>query len=125
MPMFLSYMASGGQPFVNLLLPLTILMEIGCGLTLSFGKKSIYTAVILALFTIPTTAIFHALWSANAASFLKLDLPLRVVRENTDVHTLVAYHPAPAMTNAALLTNGQLAGFSRVEALIADTVMHK
>jgi putative oxidoreductase len=69
-PMFLSYVASGGLPFVKLLLPLTILMEFGCGLMLSFRWKSIYAAVILALFTIPTTAIFHAFWSADAASFL-------------------------------------------------------
>jgi putative oxidoreductase len=70
MPMFLSHMASGGLPFVNLLLPLTILMEIGCGLMLIFGKKSIYAAVILALFTIPATALFHEFGSADAASFL-------------------------------------------------------
>jgi uncharacterized protein (DUF302 family) len=57
---------------------------------------------------------------------LALDLPLRVlVRENTVGQTFVAYHPAPAMTNVVLLTNEQLAGFSRVEALIADTVMHQ
>jgi putative oxidoreductase len=68
--MFLSYMASGGLPFVKLLLPLTILMEFGCGLMLIFRWKSIYAAVILPLFTMPTTAIFHAFWSADAASFL-------------------------------------------------------
>ena len=57
-PIFLSYMASGGLPFVKLLLALTILMEFGRGFMLVFQWKSIYAAVILALFTIPTTAIF-------------------------------------------------------------------
>jgi hypothetical protein len=48
-----------------------------------------------------------------------------LVRENTNGQTLVAWHPAPAMTNAVVLTNEQLAGFSRVETLLADTAMHK
>jgi putative oxidoreductase len=69
-PMFLRYMASGGLPFVKLLLTLTVLMEVGCGLMLVFRWKSIYAAVILAVFTIPTTAIFNAFWSADADSFL-------------------------------------------------------
>jgi putative oxidoreductase len=68
--MFLDYMAGGGLPLVSVLLPLTILMEVGCGLMLISGWKSVYAAVILALFTIPTTFIFHAFWSADAASVL-------------------------------------------------------
>jgi uncharacterized protein (DUF302 family) len=55
-----------------------------------------------------------------------LDLPMRLlVRENSDGRILVAYHPAPAMTNSVVLTSEQLVGFSRVEALIADTVTRK
>jgi putative oxidoreductase len=69
-PMFLSYMAGGGLPFVTPLLLLTILIELGGGLMLISGWKSFYAGVILALFVIPTTAIFHAFWRADAADFL-------------------------------------------------------
>jgi putative oxidoreductase len=68
--MFLGYMASGGLPFVKVLLPLTILMELIGGLMLVFGWKSIYAAVVLAVFTILATATFHQFWSADAASFV-------------------------------------------------------
>jgi uncharacterized protein (DUF302 family) len=58
-----------------------------------------------------------------ATPIVALDLPLRVlVREDAGGQTVVAYHPAAAMTNLVTLTDQQLAGFSRVEALIADTI---
>lgn len=54
---------------------------------------------------------------------LALDLPLRVlVREDSSGRTMVAYHPAAAITNATVLTNDQLARFSKAETLIAKTV---
>jgi uncharacterized protein (DUF302 family) len=52
-----------------------------------------------------------------------LDLPLRVlVRQDPSGQTIVAYHPAASMTDLVVLTDAQLAGFSRVETLIADTI---
>ena len=52
-----------------------------------------------------------------------LDLPLRVlVREDPSGSTIVAYHPAASMTDLVVLTDAQLAGFSRAETLIADTI---
>jgi putative oxidoreductase len=59
-----------GLPLVAVLLPLTILMKLSCGLMLIFRWRSIYAAVILALITVPTTIIFHAFSGADAASFL-------------------------------------------------------
>jgi putative oxidoreductase len=69
-PMFMAYMASGGLPLVNVLLPVTIFVEFVGGLMLIFGWKSIYAAVVLAVFTILATATFHQFWSADAASFV-------------------------------------------------------
>jgi uncharacterized protein (DUF302 family) len=58
-----------------------------------------------------------------ATPALALDLPLRVlVRQDANGQTVVTYHPAAAITNAVVLTDQQLAGFSKVEALIADTI---
>jgi uncharacterized protein (DUF302 family) len=55
-----------------------------------------------------------------ATPALGLDLPLRVlVREDVNGQTVVAYHPAAAITNTVALGDEQLAGFSRAEALIA------
>jgi uncharacterized protein (DUF302 family) len=61
-----------------------------------------------------------------ATPALALDLPLRVlVREDTNGRTVVTYHPAAAITTVVVLTDQQLAGFSKVEALIADTIKGK
>ena len=61
------YMASKGMPLVPLLLPLTICLELGCGLMLVFGWHARLAAFILFLFIIPTTLIFHNFWAAPPA----------------------------------------------------------
>ena len=61
------YMASKGMPLVSLLLPLTICLELGCGLMLVFGWHARLAAFILFLFIIPTTLIFHNFWAAPPA----------------------------------------------------------
>ena len=57
-----SYMASKGLPLVDVLLPLTILVELGGGLLLALGWKARWAAAALLLFLIPTTLIFHQFW---------------------------------------------------------------
>jgi len=63
------WMASAGLPAASVLLVPTIALEIGGGLMLITGWKVRYAAAVVALFLIPTTLIFHAFWSADAASF--------------------------------------------------------
>ena len=60
------YMASAGLPFVDALLVLTIAVELGGGLLLVLGWKARWAALVLFLFLIPATLIFHAFWSAPA-----------------------------------------------------------
>jgi putative oxidoreductase len=63
------YMSSAGLPMVNVLLVITIAIEIGCGLSLVTGWKALYGSVVLALFLIPITFVFHAFWNADPANF--------------------------------------------------------
>jgi putative oxidoreductase len=63
------WMASSGLPFADVLLAATIVLEVGAGLMLVTGIQARLAAAALALFLIPTTAIFHAFWSADAAGF--------------------------------------------------------
>ena len=63
------WMASSGLPMANLLLAVTILLELGGGLLLITGFQAGLAAAALALFLVPVTAIFHAFWSADAAGF--------------------------------------------------------
>lgn len=63
------WMASLGVPLASLLLSGAIALEVGTGLMLIAGIKADYAAAALALFLIPVTLIFHAFWSADAASF--------------------------------------------------------
>jgi uncharacterized membrane protein YphA (DoxX/SURF4 family) len=55
-------MASKGLPMVDILLPLTIAVELGGGLLLALGWKARWAAAVLFLFLIPTTLIFHQFW---------------------------------------------------------------
>jgi putative oxidoreductase len=63
------WMASSGLPFASLLLALTIAIEVGGGLMLITGIQARLAAIVIALFLIPVTAVFHAFWSADAANF--------------------------------------------------------
>lgn len=53
------YMASKGLPLVALLLPLTILVELGGGLLIAIGWKARWAAAVIFLFLIPVTLVFH------------------------------------------------------------------
>jgi putative oxidoreductase len=63
------WMASSGLPAASLLLAATIVIEVGGGLLLITGYKARLAALVIALFLIPVTVVFHAFWSADAASF--------------------------------------------------------
>lgn len=53
------YMASHGLPMVAVLLPLTILVELGGGLLIVIGWKARWAAAVTFLFLIPVTLVFH------------------------------------------------------------------
>jgi len=53
------YMASKGLPMVGLLLPLTILVELGGSLLIVLGWKARWAAAVIFLFLIPVTLVFH------------------------------------------------------------------
>lgn len=53
------YMASKGLPLVDVLLPLTILIELGGGLLIALGWKVRWAAAVIFLFMIPVTLVFH------------------------------------------------------------------
>jgi len=59
------YMAASGVPAVSALLPLTILVEVGAGLLLALGYKARWAALVLFLFLIPVTLVFHAFWGLD------------------------------------------------------------
>jgi len=58
-----SYMASKGMPWPQVLLPGAILIELGGGLALMLGWKARWAALAMFLFCIPTTLIFHDFWA--------------------------------------------------------------
>ena len=53
------YMASKGIPMVDVLLPLTILVELGGGLLIAIGWNARWAAAVTFLFLIPVTLVFH------------------------------------------------------------------
>jgi putative oxidoreductase len=66
------YMASKGLPLVPVLLALTILIELGGGLLLAIGYKARWAALVIFLFLIPVTFIFHPFTDpAQVNAFMK------------------------------------------------------
>lgn len=57
------YMASTGLPMVGVLLPLTILLELGGGIALIIGWKARWVALALAVFTLLASLMFHNFWA--------------------------------------------------------------
>src|SRR5579859_6606941 len=60
------YMAAK-LPLVIVLLPLTILVELGGGLALAVGFKARWAGLALAIFTLLAGILFHDYWNADAA----------------------------------------------------------
>lgn len=60
-----SYMASKGLPMTEVLLVLTIIIELIGGLMIVFGWKARWAALAIFLFLIPTTLIFHNFWAVG------------------------------------------------------------
>jgi putative oxidoreductase len=55
----LGYMAGAKLPFTEVLLVLSILVELGGGIALVIGWKARWVAAAIFLFLIPVTAVFH------------------------------------------------------------------
>jgi len=64
------WMASKGLPMVNVLLVLTIIIEVGGGLMILLGWRARIAAAVLFLWMIPVTFIFHNFWAAPEAQKL-------------------------------------------------------
>lgn len=60
-----AFMASQRLPLASLLLTATIALEIVGGLSLLLGFKARALALLLFLFLIPTTILFHNFWAAS------------------------------------------------------------
>ena len=62
--------ASKGLAMPALLTALTIFIELGLGLALVIGWRTRLVGVVIALWLIPTTLLFHAFWSASGAAVM-------------------------------------------------------
>jgi putative oxidoreductase len=59
-------MASKGLPMVEVLLVITIVIELGAAAMIIVGWKARLGAAALFLWMIPVTVIFHAFWAVPA-----------------------------------------------------------
>ncbi len=58
-----SYMASKGLPMTEVLLVVTIIIELGGGLMILLGWQARWAATAIFLFLIPVTVFFHPVWA--------------------------------------------------------------
>jgi len=61
-----AYMASAGLPAVDVLLVITILIEVGGGLAVALGWKARWAALAFAIWLVPVTVVFHNPWAGDA-----------------------------------------------------------
>lgn len=59
------YMASKGLPMANVLLVLTIIIELGGGIMILLGWRASEAALVIALFLIPVSIVFHGFWGMD------------------------------------------------------------
>lgn len=60
-------MAAKGIPLATVALVITILIEVGGGLLLLTGFKARYAALVIAVWLVPVTLVFHNFWGVPAA----------------------------------------------------------
>jgi putative oxidoreductase len=63
------FMASKGIPFAEVLLVCAIVFEIAGGLMVLLGWNARWGALLLFVFTIPATLIFHNFWAVGGAEY--------------------------------------------------------
>lgn len=63
------FMAGKGMPMAEFLAAGAMVFELGGALMLVLGWKMRWGALMLILFTIPATIIFHNFWAADAAEY--------------------------------------------------------
>jgi putative oxidoreductase len=62
-------MAKAGMPMPDLLLAGAIACEIGGGLMVLLGWHACWGALLLIIFTVPATLMFHNFWAVDAAEY--------------------------------------------------------
>lgn len=62
------YIASKGLPVPAVLTAITIFVELGLGLVIVIGWKTRIAALLIALWLIPTTYLFHNFWSSPVSA---------------------------------------------------------
>lgn len=65
----IGYFKALGVPMPEVVVPLSIALELGGGILLALGVKTRIVAVALCLFTIGTALIGHQFWAADTAQF--------------------------------------------------------
>ena len=63
------FMASRGMPAAELLLVGAVVLEIAGALMVLLGWHARWGALMLAVFTVPATLIFHNFWAVDAAQY--------------------------------------------------------
>lgn len=66
-PDIATMMAGKGIPLATVALVITLFIEIGCGLLLLTGFQARYAALVIALWLVPVTLVFHNFWAVPQA----------------------------------------------------------
>ncbi len=90
------YMASKGMPMVSLFLIGAIVFELGGGLSVLLGFKTRTGALVLSIFLIPATLIFHNFWTLDG---MEQQMQMAMFMKNFSILggllLLMAFGPGP------------------------------
>ncbi|RLA43139.1 MAG: DoxX family protein [Gammaproteobacteria bacterium] len=76
------YMAAKGLPMPDLLLVLTIIIELGGGIMILIGWRATEAALVIALFLVPVTIIFHGFWGLEE---IQKEVQMRMFMKNVGI----------------------------------------
>lgn len=75
------YMEAKGLPMPDLLLVLTIIIELGGGIMILLGWRASEAALVIFLFLIPVSVVFHGFWGIEDAG----DVQMRMFMKNVGI----------------------------------------
>ena len=90
------FMASKGLPMTDVLLVLTIVIELVGGLMIVVGWRARWAALAIFLFLIPTTFIFHNFWAVDPAEMRnQMNAFMKNIAIMGGMLYIMAYGPGP------------------------------
>ncbi len=94
------FMEFAGMPLIPLFLIGAIVLEVGGSLSVILGLRARFGALMLAVFTIPTTLIFHNFWAEGVDTQIQIAMFMKNLSMMGGCVLIMAYGPGAISLDA-------------------------